>query len=85
MRHFEAVEVEIWILIAAPIAEILCRNFFSMPINKRLRHGVEAKISSVYKKFLHPRMAVSNKYTDATKNDVLEILSCHLTGGETCV
>jgi hypothetical protein len=41
-----------------------------MPKNKQLRHGVGAKIS-VYKKFLRPRAAVSNKYPNATKNDVL--------------
>ena len=41
--------------------------------NKRLRHGIGAKIS-VYKKFLHPRKAVSTKYPNATKNDVLENL-----------
>ena len=56
-----------------PIAEFLCHYFFSMPKNKRLRHGVGAKIS-VYKKFLHPRVAVSNKYPNATKNDVLDNL-----------
>ena len=47
-----------------------------MPIaekNKRLHHGVGAKIS-VYKKFLHPRAAVSNKYPNAMKNDVLDNL-----------
>ena len=44
-----------------------------MPKNKRLRHGVGAKIS-VYKKFLHPRAAVSNKYPNAMKNDVLDNL-----------
>ena len=44
-----------------------------MPRNKRLRHGVRAKIS-VYKKFLHPRAAVSKQYPNATKNDVLDNL-----------
>ena len=44
-----------------------------MPKNKRLRHGVGAKIS-VYKKFLHPRAAVSNKYPNSTKNGVLDNL-----------
>ena len=44
-----------------------------MPKNKRLRHGVGAKIS-VYKKFLHPRKAISTKYPNATKNDVLDNL-----------
>ena len=41
--------------------------------NKRLRHGVGAKIS-VYKKFLHPRKTISTKYPNATKNDVLDNL-----------
>ena len=45
-----------------------------MPRIKRLRHGVGAKIS-VYKKFLHPRPAVSKRYPNATKNDVLEVLA----------
>ena len=45
-----------------------------MPKNKRLRHGVGAKIS-VYKKFLHPRKVIStSKYPNATKNDVLDNL-----------
>ena len=44
-----------------------------MQKNKRLRHGVGAKIS-VYKKFLHPRKAVSTKYPNSTKNAVLEDL-----------
>ena len=48
-------------------------SFFSMPKNKRLCHGVGAKIA-VYKKFLHPRAAVSKKYPNATKNDVLDNL-----------
>ena len=41
-----------------------------MPKNKRLRHGVGAKISA-YKKFLHPRKVVTTKYPNASKNDVL--------------
>ena len=44
-----------------------------MPRSKRLRHGVGAKVS-VYKKFLHPRAAVSKRYPNATKNDVLDNL-----------
>ena len=44
-----------------------------MPKNKRLRHGVGAKIA-VYKKFLHSRAAVSKKYPNARKNDVLDNL-----------
>ena len=46
-------------------------SFYSiMPKNKRLRHGVGAKIS-VYKKFLHPRALVAAKYPNAGKTDVL--------------
>ena len=41
-----------------------------MPKHKRLRHGVGAKIT-VYKKFLHPRAAISQRYPNATKNNVL--------------
>ena len=41
-----------------------------MPKNKRLCHGVGAKVS-VYKKFCHPRKAVSTKYPNYTKNEVL--------------
>ena len=44
-----------------------------MPKIKRLRHGVGAKIS-VYKKFLHPRVVVSARYPNASKNDVLDDL-----------
>ena len=44
-----------------------------MPRNKRLRHGIGANIS-VYKKFLHPRAAVCDKYPNASKNDVLDDL-----------
>jgi hypothetical protein len=44
-----------------------------MPKNKRLRHGVGAKIS-IYQKFLHPRKVISTKYPNATKNDVLDNL-----------
>ncbi|KAI2511756.1 hypothetical protein MHU86_2650 [Fragilaria crotonensis] len=45
-----------------------------MARNKRLRHGDGAKIS-VYKKFLHPRAAVSKRYpNNAAKNDVLDNL-----------
>lgn len=44
-----------------------------MPKNKRLRHGIGAKIT-VYKKFLHPRALVSAKYPNASKGDVLDDL-----------
>ena len=44
-----------------------------MPKNKRLRHGVGAKVA-VYKKFLHPRKAVSTRYPNYTKNEVLDNL-----------
>ncbi len=44
-----------------------------MPKNKRLRHGIGAKIS-VYKKFLHPRALVSAKYPNVLKGDVLDDL-----------
>lgn len=42
-----------------------------MPKNKRLRHGIGAKIS-VYKKFLHPRALICAKYPNAAKGDVLD-------------
>jgi hypothetical protein len=42
-----------------------------MPKNKRLRHGIGAKIS-VYKKFLHPRVLICAKYPNAAKGDVLD-------------
>ena len=41
-----------------------------MPKSKRLRHGVGAKIL-VYKKFLHPRAVVAQKYPNAGKTDML--------------
>ena len=44
-----------------------------MPKNKRLRHGVGAKVS-VYKKFLHPRKDVSTRFPNYTKNEVLDNL-----------
>ena len=44
-----------------------------MPNNKRLRHGVGAKVS-IYKKFLHPKKAVSTRYPNYTKNEVLDNL-----------
>ena len=47
------------------------RSFYSIvPKNKRLRHGVGAKIS-VYKMFLHLRALVAAKYPNAGKTDVL--------------
>jgi hypothetical protein len=54
----------------------LCTNFLSlniMPKNKRRRHGVAAKII-VYKKSIHFRAAISKRYPNATKNDVLSNL-----------
>jgi hypothetical protein len=44
-----------------------------MPKKKRLRHGVVAKIS-VYKKFLHPRAAISRKVSKRNKEYVLDNL-----------
>ena len=41
-----------------------------MPKNKRLRHGIGAKIS-VYKTFPHLQPIVAAKYTDARRMDVL--------------
>ena len=42
-----------------------------MPKSKRLCHGVIAKIFLVYKKFLHPRAVVTQKYPNAAKTDML--------------
>ena len=73
MRHFEAVEVEIWFFEVEPSTEFVVVKFFSMPRNKRLHHGVGAKISA-YKKFPHPWAAISKKSPNGAKNDVLDNL-----------
>ena len=53
-------------------------SFYStMPKNKRLRHGVGAKIL-VYKAFPHLQPIVAVKYTNARRMDVLHgVLAVH--------
>ena len=87
MRHFEAVllEVEMWYLEAVPRDESSGCYFISMQKNKLLCHCIGVKIT-VYKKFLHPRAAVLNKYPSATKQEWWAgQSSCHFTGGKTCI